>query len=573
MRDVDNLAVRGLRYLRQLISGGSKPSTPKAVGPTLRKYSDPPPPSPVPKKMLAEQTRGARTVAETTAQGKVLQIGQTERSPASGVRGRPLPPSAPRRKGPVAASINASKFSPATAIQLTEIQQDRATLDALDPADALRIGASANWPSARDLEEIAARLTADGGSLLSASTEGLQETDLVLGIDIGSTSSKVVLRLPYEGSGAAQPVPVPVWLRADHHPYYWRTLLWQGGGGQYHLLPVDGSLLYDQIKVDFLSAVEDGDLSDPAILRMTAFVALMIRQSLGWFRKDRPQLARRFAFIPAINVGFPAASLERVGAQEAFRLCCRAAGILAAETCDLDEAVVRTVLSDAKANAADANREPLVEVYPELSGAIAGFAASTESRTGLYALMDIGGLTLDSVVFKLVKGRDEGPGYLVFAAEIHRYGAEIIRHWIEQGNLEGRATAALGNVFAGTVKQAYLKIGSRLGRNDARTEIPTLLIGGGRHSVPHRNAAQWTERSFANSMFAARLIVKDLAPTRQDMDVPEITDQNIGRLLVASGLSRPRAEIPTWTKARDIPDAEPQMTKDFSGLFVGAEQT
>jgi hypothetical protein len=459
----------------------------------------------------------------------------------------------------------------------TQIQLDRAALDAIDPAEALRIGAASDWPPSRDVAEIEARLKADGGGLLSSPSGGLppaNPTDLVLGIDIGSTSSKAVVRLPYYGSGAAQPVPVPGWLRADEHPYYWRTVLWQDDGGKYHLLPVDGSLLYDQIKVDFLSAAEGGNFSDPAILRMTAFVALMIRQSLGWFRMQRPKLARNGTFIPAVNVGFPAASLERVGAQETFRLCCRAAGILAAETGILDKSRVSSVLEAVGAEAADATKEPLVEVYPELSGAIAGFASSTEGRSGNYALLDIGGLTLDSVVFSLIIGEDNGPRYAVFAADIYCYGVEMVRHWINLGNPEERAIAALGNAFADTVKEASSRIiGPIAGHNVPRPEIPTLLIGGGRNSVPHRTAPQWAEDRLANHVFPACFLLRDLAPTLQDLDVPEITNQSTDRLLVAAGLARPRSEIPAWTKARDIPFAPPQMIRDYSERFVGAELT
>jgi hypothetical protein len=456
----------------------------------------------------------------------------------------------------------------------SRIRALRASLDAVDPADAVRVNAPTSEPKQADKEAIAERLLRPFSDLEVAASSNKPRTDLVIGIDIGSTSTKIVVRLPYYGSGAAQPVPVPSWLRADNHPYYSRTLLWETKAGDYHLLPCASAAIYDQIKVDFLRVAESATIIDPEILRMTAFMALTIRQAAGWFQIAHPNLCSKFSFTPWINIGFPAAALERDGAQQLFRVCASAAGRLAVTGVPISGGNVFDELFVSTQYAPDPELEPLVEVYPELSGAIAGFASSTESRTEKYVLLDVGGLTLDCVFFSLNKDDASGSRYAVYAADICRYGAEIVKYWISTtDHAEAEAASALGNFFAETVLRAHDKIPRIYYGNREVREVPALLTGGGRQSAPHRNAPEWAQTHLANSTSAVRLPVTDLAPFRTDMDVPLLFGEDICRLLVASGLSRFRTEIPTWTTSKDVRDATPVMTRDFGDYFVGPEQT
>lgn len=453
------------------------------------------------------------------------------------------------------------------------VKDFRASLDAIDGTEALSLRVPAAGPTASDCEDIASRLAQPVQQLITKNRR-LPETDLIVGLDIGSTSTKVAIRLPYSGAGIAQPVDAPMFLRAEGHPYYWISALWEGEEQTYSLLPTLGCKEHVGLKVEFLKAVSDGRRSDPAVYHMTAYIALMLRQSLGWFLRSNERLAATTQFLLSINVGFPAASLEMDGVQSFFRQCCQAAGRLAlSDQCVTNEAIRREFGHLAGPSAASAQSD-LVEVFPELSGAIAGFIASSESRSGTYVILDIGGLTLDCVFFKLTKNDVEAK-YDIYAADLCRYGADIVRHWIELGNMKDNAQAALGNFFAETVLHAHKKIGERaVGRgNRSIPEIPTLLIGGGRKSEVHRSAPAWAEKSIQHSYWAAKLKLSDLAPASDDMETPLLQDQRVGRLLIAVGLSLPRIEIPSWTMSKDIPNAAPAVRHDYTSRFVGPEQT
>lgn len=453
------------------------------------------------------------------------------------------------------------------------IKDFRASLDSIDGIEALSLRVPATGPAVSDYEDIASRLTHPVQQLITKNS-GLPETDLIIGLDIGSTSTKVAIRLPYSGAGIAQPVDAPMFLRAEGHPYYWISALWEGEGQTYSLLPTPGCKEHVGLKVQFLKAASEGRRSDPAVYNMIAYVTLMLRQSLGWYLRSNQRLAATTQFLLSINVGFPAAALETDGVQSFFRQCCQAAGRLAFTEKSVTNEAIRHELSQMARPSAVTAHVDLVEVFPELSGAIAGFIASSESRSGNYVILDIGGLTLDCVFFKLIKSEVEAK-YAIYASDLCRYGADIVRHWIDLGNTKENAEAALGNFFAETVLQAHAKIGARaVGRgNRSIPEIPTLLIGGGRKSQVHRSAPAWAEKSVQHSYWAAKLKVSDIAPARDDMETPLLQDQRVGRLLIAVGLSLPRIEIPSWTMSKDIPNAAPAVMRDYSSRFVGPEQT
>jgi len=454
---------------------------------------------------------------------------------------------------------------------VSQIKIDRADLETIDIRSTLRNASDLRDVHQEDLAEISSRLISPVHQLTAKREDGVL-TDLVLGLDIGSTSSKIVIRLPYSGTAAAQPVPAPSCLQADGHPYYWKTLLWEASEGRFSLLPAAGSEAISTLKVDLLSAYTSKDDQHRAELRMTAYAALMMRQAFGWYIRTFPKLAQNGNFYISINVGFPAASLERDGVQERFRRCCQAAGELALSDHEITAETISSILLSLDQRQAD--EDPLVEVFPELSGAIAGFIHSSTSRSGTYVLVDVGGLTLDCIFFSLRKDGDN-PHYAVYAADICRHGAQVVDLWISKGNSSDRAVAALGNFYALTVKEAHKKLGRRISFQGGSVipTIPTLMTGGGRKSVVHRRAPSWAAQRLKNSSYAVKLSPEDLTPSSSDMDAPLLKDRSIGRLLVAAGLSLPRADIPTWIKSSDIPDAEPLVVKDYSGRFVGAEQT
>jgi hypothetical protein len=456
---------------------------------------------------------------------------------------------------------------------VNQIKIDRESLNSVNLTEALRRDDLSHNVESKDRLEIEKRISISLASLIEKKAGG-DIVDLVLGLDIGSTSTKSIVRLPYIGSGAAQPVPAPGFIQADEHPYYWRTVLWQLSNGRFSLFPEVDATELSNLKINFIAENVDSEMHKVAEIQMTAYAALMIRQSLGWYVVNNSKSVNKNSFFLSINVGFPSAAMELDGTQQRFRVCCCAAGNLAVSGQPITVETVLESIAKTRTSEVEASEEPLVEVYPELSGAISGFIHSSASRSGTYVLVDVGGLTLDCIFFSLRKD-DDDPHYAVYAADISRYGSEVISYWLRQGNDMSRAIAAIGNFYVNTVIEAHKKLGRRIPVRGLKlpSEIPTLMIGGGRRSEAHRKAPGWATKSINNSVYAISLRVEDLAPAETDLDAPKLNGKGIGRLLVASGLSLPRMSIPTWVKSSDIPDAEPLVVRNYTNAFIGAEQT
>jgi hypothetical protein len=118
----------------------------------------------------------------------------------------------------------------------------------------------------------------------------------------------------------------------------------------------------DRIKVGYLSAVSRGEAVGPEAHRMTSWIAVMIRQSLGWLHVEQPRLCASHAFRHFVNVGFPSAGLENDASEAAFRRCCQAAGLLAQGRDPISSDLVASALEAADGRAEE--EDPLADLVP-----------------------------------------------------------------------------------------------------------------------------------------------------------------------------------------------------------------
>jgi hypothetical protein len=417
-------------------------------------------------------------------------------------------------------------------------------------------------PSDKDFANIAARL----GHVRSQIVPGLDDGRrlLVLGIDVGSTSTKIVLRMPYEAMSQGIAVPVPEYLRAEGHPYYWTTVLWESESG-YSLLPDASARRADRLKVNFVQAVTEGaGHEDVRVIDMTAWITLMTRQALGWLHVDRPRTTGTEAYQVVINLGLPARGFESSSMRNLFSRCGLAARHLAEAGVPVNRNTVSIALTAIANRHAEQNG---VHIIPELAGAVAGFAASREGHDGLFVLMDVGGLTVDAALFRLAEAKGIDGRIAIFAADLCHYGIDVMRAWVNQGGHEEAISPLIGNFIASSVIAGNLKRYHQPGAQSVEL-IRTFVIGGGRHSMPHRGGVDWATNSLRNYSRPPALVLSDLSPNPDDLDMDLSEGRNCGRLLVAAGLSRDIIDIPQWTSADQIPDAPKASRSDYEERYI-----
>ncbi|MCE5972442.1 hypothetical protein LZA78_02920 [Sinirhodobacter sp. WL0062] len=400
---------------------------------------------------------------------------------------------------------------------------------------------------------------------------GSSEEIISIGFDLGSTSSKVVVRFPYNPSLAAFAVPAPTALRADKHPYYWKTELWQRADKSYALIGSDGGSCLDALKVSFLRTHADDPQSKAASeaeIHVTAYMALMLRQTMGWLIRRLPKTLKNSALEVSANFGFPAERVDDNSAGHRFRICCQAAIDLALSDTGISDKNVLQALSVA----AKGKRTHETRVVPEFIGAVVGFFNSSRRKNGKYILCDFGGLTCDCVCFGFY-ARDDGSSVIsIYGARVQSFGSEVVDVALGQGVDPDWITKAMGSFVAEPIKDAR----HRTGPNSEvwGGEMPLFRIGGGRHNGAYKDMFSWTEKSLENSIFRTKFHEEPLDLEQHgSIDVSVSQGRNNGRLLVALGLSWSIYDMPDWLTPGQIRSYEdPSRSLDIEARFIGPEQ-
>ena len=153
----------------------------------------------------------------------------------------------------------------------------------------------------------------DVASLQAASQSG-EILYVILGLDFGTSSTKVIARFPYEPGVPTVAIPSPAFCRSGGHAYLWQTVLWLRQSGSFLAWPERGARLLHSLKQGIMGHHPDAQLSrelpvTPAAAA-TAFVAYVIRYARGWLLANRPAMFRNRTSVWFVNVGLPAASYD-----------------------------------------------------------------------------------------------------------------------------------------------------------------------------------------------------------------------------------------------------------------------
>jgi hypothetical protein len=201
-------------------------------------------------------------------------------------------------------------------------------------------------------------------------------------------------------------------------------------------------------------------------------------------------------------------------------------------------------------------------VYPEVAAQVTGLCKSRSAHDGLYAFIDIGAGTVDASIFRLYSGGDDGQLLSFYAGHVLKEGAAHIeseaamdltdrsRVWLkevkERRSLVGLQSFLSPDEAKQLLDHAGQTIGKRVERKLRATlkdafekernkgawdDLVLLLGGGGCELLPYVNASQ---RAFGG--LAERLTTEKL-PVPQDLQMGGLPSVLFHRFAVAYGLS------------------------------------
>jgi hypothetical protein len=402
--------------------------------------------------------------------------------------------------------------------------------------------------------------------------------EIVLGVDFGTTSTKIVARLPYEAGTPAFAIPALPFARAEGHAYLWASRLWLASDGVFSLRPLPQAALACALKTFLISPGEGGravldaggGLAASAEEAAAAFLALQIRQAKGWLATEKAALLQNRPPRWSFNLGFPAASLNDAALRARYERCAAAAVSLAAEPIDVTLADVKLALADVAADAPRRLERQRAALHPEIAAVVAGFANSIRREDGLYALVDVGGGTVDCCTFNLFTAKDGGARCPIFSAQVELLGVEPWRLCENDPDAADDFRYLLGTL------QKSVIWGTKSRRDPLserwRTGLPLFFVGGGVASKVHRESTAKLDpwlRSSTSKKVGVRL---ESLPVPESLEHPECSADKVHRLGVAIGLSLDAFQIPEVNLPDEIEDVEPTRRARPDDNYVGKDQ-
>ena len=407
--------------------------------------------------------------------------------------------------------------------------------------------------------------------------------DLVIGLDFGTSCTKVVVRSPFIAGARA----IAVRWRSDRggNAYLLPTELWMDVRGELYLRPAGDAAgeRFTNIKISLMEQAADERSRAVA----AAYLGLALRGARRWFLDTQADIYGRYLLRWALNLGIPSAGYDDERGRRAFGVVARAAWQLSLSTAALTFEMAARACQDAEARGAP-DSEIQIDVVPEIVAEVVGYARSKLRRNGLHVVVDVGASTLDICGFNLYspEGEDHYPLLTALVKrlglhELHLRRVEAIPagvpgarvpklepsrpipdrgsdYVVEPSNELGRLLDAVDDRYVLACTNALMRVLMDLRKcrspcADAwQTGVPLFLSGGGRNFEIIERATRCAHERLTK--YTKTLGIRPRALPKPETLVNE--DAPDGRLDVAYGLSFDRFDIGEIRPPAEIPDVE-----------------
>lgn len=267
-------------------------------------------------------------------------------------------------------------------------------------------------PNAFSSEFETLRLVPANDGIAPSLSDGPDETEIYIGLDFGTSSTKVVLQDSYSRASYA----VPFIQLGKGNPFLFPSRVYLDGN-VYSLDKPAGQTSQPRTIRDLKITLMKSPGANEYMLHATAFLALIIRHARGWLFSIHGDTYKSSQVEWGLNLGLPAEKSEDPHLSTRFKAMALAAINLANEPGQIDKLSAARYLDKAKRMFTGANPEELglgvhpdmVGIFPEIAAQVVGFVESEswDAQTHPYiVLIDVGAGTVD-VSFFSVEGKDK----------------------------------------------------------------------------------------------------------------------------------------------------------------------
>ena len=208
--------------------------------------------------------------------------------------------------------------------------------------------------------------------------DGTDRTDLIIGLDFGTLSARVVVRSPYVGYvgyvGYGRAVPVRWRVRRGLPPHFLPAALHESANGELALTSDWNELEESNLKTDLMDHTDDLT----ARARAAAYLGLVLREARAYVLDTQEQAYGSYRLRWAVHVGIPSAGYDDQRVKTAFLCVARAAWILSRRS-------ESPTLEIATAELKRAGETGMIESDPDLTG-VEGVPGDRCARGGVRAI-------------------------------------------------------------------------------------------------------------------------------------------------------------------------------------------
>jgi hypothetical protein len=269
-------------------------------------------------------------------------------------------------------------------------------------------------------------------SLQYPATENAEQVDLVIGFDLGTAWTKVVIQDTARRKAFAIPFKE---YGSSNNPFLLPTKIGHSHGHLTLCKSNDPHQLCKDLKISLienhdhtLKIVQDQEYKVTSSELNATFVALVLRYVRCFFMKNQAGIYKNNRLRWQLNLGIPVKNYDDTAIRDAFHQAALAGWWLSSQRGEIKIQSAKEAMQKIQ----DPDFMPginraFINVIPEVAAEVAGYAHSDLREEGLHLLIDIGATTLDVSTFVL-DSNDGEDGYKFLTAEIGRFGAYEL-HW------------------------------------------------------------------------------------------------------------------------------------------------
>ncbi|MDY6826624.1 MAG: hypothetical protein SVV67_05540 [Bacillota bacterium] len=258
------------------------------------------------------------------------------------------------------------------------------------------------------------------------------ECELNIGLDFGTSSSKMVIQAPDLPGQPSYAINFGEYS-SEVSPYLQPTILWLSADGVCYLDHHDNTKKIRNIKLKLFLDNDECNGGSASVSQndniealAACYLALVLRYSRRWFLETKQDLLCHFErFIWNFNMGVPSPCIEDNEENRIFRRVGKVAWKLStlkeSQITITQAGIELSQVNDPEYWDNDEDFSCDFEIIPEVAAGAIGYALSDLRQNGLHIMIDIGASTLDVCSFKLDK-KEGSNRYSLFLSDVQYLG-------------------------------------------------------------------------------------------------------------------------------------------------------